>query len=343
MYSRQHRTSQKPTSEPLQTNQFAPKPFTVQPQLETGTQPEQTPNAQTQPEQAKLSTSHWPDVSMFTYRPPAAPPPRVQMKLNVAKLGQREQQEAGTVASEAVSQVNAPQNLLVQRKLFFNQDVEWLNAEKNPLLGEKFTVLADIQKEANSLLKGVDIEVKTGKPRGGVASYRPQPLPGEVLIEPIPKESEAEITSLEGLAVSDRAIAFTHELRHVCDAFQRDDKQLQKGVRKMEPWEELIHSEWRSHASQAKAAYEIFQKTGEIPDRHYKLVQAWKKNTFDISQTNVPQSMFGNTSSYIEVYSRKAPTDKEVEQFIQTHQNWVQEAFTICPPIDLNQEKKTNE
>lgn len=292
MYSREYRTYKQPAAEPSRTNQFAPKPFKIQPR----------------------------------YSPSSD------------NTGDIEQQEAGTMASEGVSQVNASQNLLVQRKLYFNKDIEWLNAENNPPLAEKFTVLADIQKEANSLLKGIDLEVKTGKPKGGVAKYSPQPLPGEVVIEPMPKDSEAEIKSLAGLEVSDRVIALTHELRHVCDGFQKDDRQLKVGVRNMAPWEDLIHSEWRSHASQAKAAYEIFQKTGKdsLPSRHYELIKAWNKDTFSITQKKTDQSMFQNTLSYIYLYSGEAPTEKEVEAFIKVHQNWVEEAFKICPPLDLN-------
>ncbi|HLP89782.1 MAG TPA: hypothetical protein VK184_14475 [Nostocaceae cyanobacterium] len=227
----------------------------------------------------------------------------------------------------------------MQRKLYFNKDIEWLNAENNPPLAEKFTVLADIQKEANSLLKGIDLEVKTGKPKGGVAKYSPQPLPGEVVIEPMPKDSEAEIKSLAGLEVSDRVIALTHELRHVCDAFQKDDRQLKVGVRNMAPWEDLIHSEWRSHASQAKAAYEMLQKKFTIPSRHRQLLKVWDKNTFDVSKADVPQSMFDITRGYIRLYGKFTPTDQQVENFIKSHQNWVDEAFSIFAPIDLQKDK----
>ncbi|HLO88403.1 MAG TPA: hypothetical protein VK203_25825 [Nostocaceae cyanobacterium] len=116
MYSRQQRTSKNPASEQPTQNPFAPKPFTVQPQLETGTQPEQTPDSQTQQEQAYSSTSNWPDVSMFTYRRPDAPPPRVQMKLKSGKSGDTNQQEADTGLSEVINQVNTPQKQSIQNK-----------------------------------------------------------------------------------------------------------------------------------------------------------------------------------------------------------------------------------
>jgi hypothetical protein len=113
MYSRQYRTSKQPNSEPATTSQFARKPFTVQPQPETSI-PEQTPDSQTQQEQAKLSQSNWPDVSMFTYRPPTAPPPRVQPKRNIDKLRGVSRQENNTGLSEVRG--NPTQDQFIQNK-----------------------------------------------------------------------------------------------------------------------------------------------------------------------------------------------------------------------------------
>ncbi|HLO89438.1 MAG TPA: hypothetical protein VK203_31125 [Nostocaceae cyanobacterium] len=102
MYSRQHRTSQKPsysTHTPPE-NRFAPKTNFVQPQ------PEQETQLISQEELDKItaSESNWPDVSMFTYRPAPAPPPRVQMKLTLPQQEKQpeEKTEDNTIDDEKI-------------------------------------------------------------------------------------------------------------------------------------------------------------------------------------------------------------------------------------------------
>jgi hypothetical protein len=152
----------------------------------------------------------------------------------------------------------------------------------------------------------------------------------------MPADAADAIKSLSGADVNDRAISLAHELRHVCDAFQKDDPKLRSGLRKSEPWEELIHTEWRAHATQAKAAIEIANQQGAnaVPDRHRVLIDRWKTNTFDISQAEQPQAMFAITKSYIWRYSEKEPSNQQVDAFIKAHADWVAEAFAICPPRD---------
>lgn len=72
-----------------------------------------------------------------------------------------------------------------------------------------------------------------------------------------------------------------------------------------------------------------------MPSRHSDLISRWKTNTFDITEADRPQSMFSITKSYIWRYSRKDPTNDEVKTFVEAHADWKDEAFAICPPVDM--------
>jgi hypothetical protein len=150
----------------------------------------------------------------------------------------------------------------------------------------------------------------------------------------MPSGSDKAIEALSGGDVNDRVIALSHELQHACDAFQSGDKALRGAVRNAAPWEDLIHAEWRAHATQAKAAFEIAKAQGPqaLPSRHKDLIDRWKPNTFDKSQASQPQSMFSITRSYILQYSKQPTTDDQVDAFIKSHANWVAETFALCPP-----------
>jgi hypothetical protein len=276
----------------------------------------------------------------------------VHLKAGVGEVGDSYERNADAVADRVVAGDSA-QDLLdqhasvggvvgssafapVQAKLRFDGALAWLNAQVNPALASRFSTLAGVMYEADTLSGGVDVDVVAEKPQLGVASYSFDRQ--KVSISPMPVGSEQAIESLSGHEVNDRVISMSHELRHVCDAFQRQDTALRGAVRKHEPWEELIHSEWRAHATQAKAAFEIAgtQSVKEVPYQHKDLMNRWKTNTFDISQAGKAQSMFENTRSYIRQYgpSKDSPPNDKVETFIQVHQNWVAEAFAICPPRD---------
>lgn len=103
MYSRQHRTSNNSSnsSDKPAPNQFAPRPFVVQRKTEeVAPQQDQTPEEQTQKEEAKQYKSAFIDASKFTPRPPAKTP-RVQMKLTLGQPGDMYQQQ--TVLSNPVA------------------------------------------------------------------------------------------------------------------------------------------------------------------------------------------------------------------------------------------------
>lgn len=156
---------------------------------------------------------------------------------------------------------SAPAAAPVQTKLRYSGDLNWINAHANPALGSKFATLAAIERDADDLTGGVDIDIVAEEPASGGAahfSFKQQ----KVVIRPLPSGSDQAIESLSGLDISDRVISLSHELQHVCDAFQKQDPALRRAVRTSDSWEELIHSEWRAHATQAKAALEIANKHG---------------------------------------------------------------------------------
>ncbi|WP_414577350.1 DUF4157 domain-containing protein [Anabaena sp. CCY 9402-a] len=110
MYSRQYKarkTSAKSSDTPV-SNQFAPRPFVVQPQP-------QTPDLQTQQEKAEQSSNSFANISTFRpgYQPPS--PPRIQMKLTIGQPGDKYEQEADRVAAGVVQRINSPQISQIQR------------------------------------------------------------------------------------------------------------------------------------------------------------------------------------------------------------------------------------
>jgi hypothetical protein len=119
MYSRQHRTSKNSSksSDKLFTNQFAPRPFVVQPKTEPSQpQQDQTPEVQTQGKEVKEYKSALIDASKFTRRATPAVTPQVQMKLTIGQPGDKYEQEADRMAADVVQRINAPQSESVQRQ-----------------------------------------------------------------------------------------------------------------------------------------------------------------------------------------------------------------------------------
>jgi hypothetical protein len=209
----------------------------------------------------------------------------------------------------------------------------------NPLVQTMFPALFGIEGTVNGILgpaNFVDV-VEGSPPQGGIAGYDPalekvtiQPLPPPRAGQPDPR------TTLTGDQVSTRAAALSHELQHVHDAWQRSDPALRAGVRNRGTpanWEQAIHSEWLSYARQALTAHQTRRNGQPVAQPHLDLLNNWGPNTF--KAPGRPQTMFSNTGSYImryEVPQRTAfPTDAEVTDFITRHQNWVDEAFAICP------------
>ncbi|BAZ34065.1 hypothetical protein NIES4074_65790 (plasmid) [Cylindrospermum sp. NIES-4074] len=127
MYSRQHRTSKTNSnnSDAPASNQFAPRPFVVQPQVaEPTTQQNQTDKLQAKGEKTKEVSDGFPDPSVFTRH--IAPPrvPRIQMKLS-GKPGKYER-EADSMA-ERVMSIDAPTTnpQTIQRKEDENSKIAW--------------------------------------------------------------------------------------------------------------------------------------------------------------------------------------------------------------------------
>ncbi|BAZ32203.1 hypothetical protein NIES4074_47050 [Cylindrospermum sp. NIES-4074] len=119
MYSRLHRISRKPSGshDAPASNQFAPRPFVVQPQTEEVKPPQsQTADLQAKEEKSKEIASGFPDAAVFTRH--VAPPktPRVQMKLTIGQAGDKYEQEADRMAASVVQQINAPESQSVQRE-----------------------------------------------------------------------------------------------------------------------------------------------------------------------------------------------------------------------------------
>ncbi|BAZ32223.1 hypothetical protein NIES4074_47250 [Cylindrospermum sp. NIES-4074] len=124
MYSRQHRISKKPSDshDAPASNQFAPRPFVVQPQTQEVKPPEnQTADLQAKEEKSKQVSDGFPDPAVFTRH--VAPPkqPRIQMKLTIGKAGDKYEQEADKMAavvqqesSEKIQQPPATQISQVQ-------------------------------------------------------------------------------------------------------------------------------------------------------------------------------------------------------------------------------------
>ncbi|BAZ32185.1 hypothetical protein NIES4074_46870 [Cylindrospermum sp. NIES-4074] len=105
MYSREHRTAKKSSdfhNTPV-TNQFAPRPFVVQPQTkEVKPQQEQTDDLQTKAEKINEVSDGFPDPAVFTRHLTPPKTPRVQMKLYIPQRGEKSEQEAEKVGEEVV-------------------------------------------------------------------------------------------------------------------------------------------------------------------------------------------------------------------------------------------------
>ncbi|AFZ24727.1 hypothetical protein Cylst_2518 [Cylindrospermum stagnale PCC 7417] len=133
MYNRQHRTSRKSNSQNTPApNRFAPRGFGVLPKTEEVTpQQDQTPEEQTQKEEAQQYQSGFLDGLKLTPRPSPARTPRIQMKLTLGQPGDMYQQE--TVPSNPIA---------IQPQA--NTD---LSPEQNPTL-EPFEKVEEVATEA---------------------------------------------------------------------------------------------------------------------------------------------------------------------------------------------------
>ncbi|MFN6567012.1 DUF4157 domain-containing protein [Dendronalium sp. ChiSLP03b] len=98
MYSRQHKIAKTAKSSDISvSNQFAPRGFVVQPQLEeVSTQQQETLDLQAESAREKQFGNGLPDVSIFTRNLTSPSTPRLQMKLNIgqSQTVQRHQEES---------------------------------------------------------------------------------------------------------------------------------------------------------------------------------------------------------------------------------------------------------
>src|SRR5690242_15413838 len=111
MYSRQYRTAKNSaiSSQTPVSNQFASRPFAVQPQVEEVTQ-QQTPDLQTESAKNRQFSSDFLDISVSPRNITPPSPPRIQMKLTIGQPGDKYEQEADRVAKDVVLQINAPES-----------------------------------------------------------------------------------------------------------------------------------------------------------------------------------------------------------------------------------------
>jgi hypothetical protein len=217
----------------------------------------------------------------------------------------------------------------VYAQLRFDGGAAFLN---NPALARRMPNLPGLIAQANVISRSVDVEVQAGAPPRGKAAFQWAAGMPAIIVQPLSRTTPAQLEAGDGDELLDRALAMTHELQHCIDAFQTADIPLQAAMRGKPDFEQQIHGEWRAMAQQAKSAADLAKAGQRPPSPHRELLLAWKQNTFDITQQNVPQSMFGNTSAYIVQYTGNAQTPAQVQQFISSHQAWVQEAFQIMPP-----------
>ncbi|HLO84191.1 MAG TPA: protein-glutamine glutaminase family protein [Nostocaceae cyanobacterium] len=162
------------------TSRFAPPKFFVQPQVE-----QHQPISSEGLEKINTSESNWPDVSMFTYRPAPAPPPRVQMKRNIGKQGDNDK----NISKNSENQANLSDGSTVptQKHWETNRVVQIVGnpqQAQTTIIGNlpPNTRLKIISKEGNNNLGWVQIEVTTG-PQMGLQGWV-QESSGELELRP---------------------------------------------------------------------------------------------------------------------------------------------------------------
>ncbi|MFO0748424.1 MAG: DUF4157 domain-containing protein [Myxococcota bacterium] len=274
----------------------------------------------------------------------------VQLSGGVGQAGDRYEQQADAVADAVVAGKSA-EGLLgapsggsaraggaagpVQRKLAFDGKTNYLDAATNSKLS-RFGVLVDMQSKCNTALgETVTIGVSEEKRAGAAAAFIPREK--RVAIAPMPEANEGDKATLNGMEVTDRAIALSHELQHVFDAYDPNGSfDLREAMQApaADNWQQTVRSEWHSHARQAKAAKEQSDQDRKVPVRHSGLLKAWTKDTFDRAKSDPTDGMFKWTRDYIGLYKyqgKKAATDDETERFITSKASWVGEAFAILP------------
>ncbi|HLP87005.1 MAG TPA: hypothetical protein VK184_00135 [Nostocaceae cyanobacterium] len=155
MYSRQQKKVQNSASQASRKNQFAAKPFIVQPKFDR-----ETPDSQPEQEQVKPQGT-WTNASMFTYRP-VPKTPTVQRKLNIENSENQHEQEP-----EVVNQINQiPAKSLDQQNL--QSKTKLLRAKSDNLLTKPAqtknnSISISRQLNTNTIQRGIKKPGKTGE------------------------------------------------------------------------------------------------------------------------------------------------------------------------------------
>ncbi|YAF95384.1 MAG: hypothetical protein AB3A66_22950 [Nodularia sp. CChRGM 3473] len=114
MHSRQYKTAKIRSNDcdAPAPNQFAPRRFVVQPQVE---QTPQHPDLQAQSVMLEQSNHNLLNLPIFSNSPPTSPPP-IQMKLTIGQPGDKYEQEADQVAGDVLQRLNMPKNQRIQHQ-----------------------------------------------------------------------------------------------------------------------------------------------------------------------------------------------------------------------------------
>jgi hypothetical protein len=216
----------------------------------------------------------------------------------------------------------------------------YLDPERNVELDVAIPTLRDLVAAVNDASGKVAIDVDSGKPIAGCAAYQHQNGNPRIVV-----------ATLEGVDVDDpanalhpqvvqRAVAVCHELSHALDyhdtsperAALRGALNQPRGEDDLLP-DEAIHSEYLAHAHQVCAARQAKAVGVQLSSVDDALMNQWTADTF---QRPEPSTMFDKTKAYLRQCRKlQASTDDEtVRQFVRDHQDWVDEAFQICPAKD---------
>lgn len=156
------------TSQLTPANQFGSRPFA--PPTEASPQQQQTPDLQTQRENAERLGHNFANIPIFA---PNSTPTPIQPKLTIGQPGDRYEQEADAVARQVVSQINSPQT--VQREempeeedeLMMKSESGTIQREELPEEEEELQMKPMVQFQADGeMAASSDLEASIQQARG---------------------------------------------------------------------------------------------------------------------------------------------------------------------------------
>ncbi len=233
----------------------------------------------------------------------------------------------------------------LQRAIFFEDETRYLDAE---FYNHKLQNYDEVQNKARDL--SGPIIVKEGEPKAGAAQFTPkdpmeftEPLTprgereakmwlgfnwGEIVMQPLATEKIAQ----EDREYYARLVHFTHETQHAIDYISEDETRIDVAPVRVA---ERIHSEFRAFALQTALTQEIIERANGnkkvVSDRELLDLQGFNEAGFKNGGR-----MFATTQSYMTLYGRKEMNDsnysaseKDVEDFMTKHQDWVKEALDL--------------